>query len=150
MHVVHVMSITRSTAYQSPVRQQDSTRRIEELTSRTRNPRTRRPAAAASTPACDFRTFRSRYVARSSAHSHVLSPPSYVPGTRSAGASTNAVVCSSGCSCESESWKRTSKRSRRASVYPGVLVPLPAGAGRVIGEYENASGSAESCAGKPR
>ena len=149
MHVVHVMSITRSTAYQSPIRQQDSTRRIEELTSRARDPRTHRPAAA-STLACDFRTFRSRYAARSSAHSHVLSPPSYVPGTRSAGASTNAVVCSPGCSCESESWKRTSKRSRRASVYPCVLVPLPAGAGSVIGEYENASGSAESCAGKPR
>ena len=132
--------------------QQNPNRRIEELTSSTRDPRTRLPAsAAAATPACVLKTSRSRYAARSSAHSQVLSPPSYVPGTRSAGASTNAVVCSaSGCSCESESWKRTSKRSRRASVCPGVLTPLPAGAGRVIGEYENASGSAESCAAKPR
>lgn len=129
-------------------RQQDPIRRREELTSSTRDPRTRRPAAA--TPSCALRTSRSRYAARSSAHSHVLSPPSYVPGTRSAGASTNAVVCSSGCSCESESWKRTSKRSRRASVCPSLLVPLLAGAGSVIGEYENASGSAESCAAKPR
>jgi hypothetical protein len=127
--------------------QQNSIRRIEELTSSTRDPRTRRPAA---TPSCALRTSRSRYAARSSAHSHVLSPPSYVPGTRSAGASANAVVCSSGCSCKSESWKRTSKRSRRASVCPSLLVPLLAGAGSVIGEYENASGSAESCAAKPR
>jgi hypothetical protein len=56
------------------------------------------------------------------------------------------------CGWESESWKHMtkSKGSRRASVCPGMLVALPPGAGSVIGEYEDALGSVESSAAKPR
>ena len=64
-------------------------RRITQLTLSTRDPRMRRPAATvspvpASATNCDLRTALSRHTARSSAHSHVLSPPSYAPRTRSA------------------------------------------------------------------
>ena len=125
-----------------------SSRRITRLTSSTRDPRMRRPVATvspvpASAADCDLRTVRSRYAARSSAHSHVLSPPSYAPGTRSAGASTNAAVRSSSGRSRERSWKRASKRSRRASTWP--FDP-----GSVRGEYESASGSAESCAADRR
>jgi hypothetical protein len=75
------------------------------------------------------------YVARQSAHPHVLITPSYTPGTRSGGTWTY-VACSS--RRWASSWKRISKRSRRTSVGPL--------AGSASREYESASGGAESCA----
>lgn len=97
----------------------------------------------------------SKQSARSRLHSHVFRPPSYTPGTRSDGASKKlsasslsscvflASACSPSISHREISWKRASKRSRRASV--SDFFPPDNGIER--GEYEINGGRTESYPG---